>query len=669
MGLPLACGATLEHLNALHTKHPQNRTVKTVVTQDPRLRRLVFGAAYAFLIAASLSAAMAIAAPATGLGLTARQVVLLLTLAVAIKSPLLYWQHMFDLHWSNVDVRDMLGLTRAMAVGSLLFSTAIILVHDLASGPEVPYRVMILDLLFSVFAVGGFMVSRRVNREWWRSSRQGQTKKILIIGAGRAGQQLARSLREEAIVSYEPIGFIDDDQSKKGVIIHGVRVMGTRHDIPKVVRDLKPDELWVVIPSAPGSVIREMVDLAQKGGVSQVKVVPGLMALLTGRVKTADLQDASSAALLGRDVVTVNTDQVRGYLEGRRVLVTGAAGSIGSELCEQIARFAPSHLIMLDQDESGLYNIEHRLRSVFPSLNVTATVGDICHPAKVDRVFMEFLPEILFHAAAYKHVPMMEQHPDEAISTNIFGTNNLAQASVRHGVQKFVLISTDKAVNPSSVMGATKRAAEILLYEMNRLNKTQFMAVRFGNVLGSRGSVVPLFREQIARGGPVTVTHPEMKRYFMITSEAVQLVLQAGALGNGGEVFVLDMGEPVKIVDLARQLIRLSGLEPDKDIAIVFIGNRPGEKLFEDILTAEEGTSATGHGRIFIAKISHSLTNAEYQDALTALQTGVDNGRNAEMLISLRRLVPTFKPEVNVLAAPVGRPALQQTDAIAEGMA
>lgn len=642
--------------------------MKAVVSHDPRLRRLVFAAAYSLLIAASLSAAMVIATPLTGQYLTAWQIIFLLTFAVVLKAPVLYWQHMFDLHWSNIDVRDMLRLGRAMAAGSLLFGVAAVLAHDLSSGPLVPVRVMLLDFLFSMFSLGGFMISRRVYREWRRLPRHGQARKVLIVGAGSAGEQLARGLHEEVRVSYELVGFIDDDASKKGVIIHGVRVMGTRQDIPWVIRDLKPDELWIAIPSAPDSVIREVVGLARKSGLSQVKVVPGLVALLAGRFTLTGHQDANTAALLGRDVISVNTNQVRGYLEGRRVLVTGAAGSIGSELCEQIARFNPARLIMFDQDESGLYSIEHRLRAAFPFLDLTATVGDVCHAAKVDRVFTEFMPEIIFHAAAYKHVPMMEQHPDEAISTNIFGTRTLAQASTRCGVQKFVLISTDKAVNPSSVMGATKRAAEILIHEMNSLNKTQFIAVRFGNVLGSRGSVVPLFQEQIARGGPVTVTDPEMKRYFMLTSEAVLLVMQAGALGKGGEIFVLDMGEPVKIIDLARQLIRLSGLEPDKDIPIVFTGVRPGEKLFEDILAAEEGTSATGHDRIFTARINHSLTSDEYQDAVAALETGVANGRKDEMLTSLRRLVPTFKPEVNVLASPVGRPALQ-TDARAEEVA
>jgi len=400
--------------------------------------------------------------------------------------------------------------------------------------------------------------------------------------------------------------------------------------------------MLIAMPSAPSSAIRETVELARGAGLSKIKILPFLSELFTGELGLADIRPLRLEDLLGREPVEIDTAKIEDYLRGKRVLVTGAAGSIGAELCRQIARFGPGRLIMLDQDETGIYNIENELAERFPQLERLGLVGDIRDRARMERLFAGQEPEVVFHAAAYKHVPLMEAQPDEAVKDNILGTSILGEAALARGAEKFVLISTDKAVNPTSVMGATKRAAELVILELGRHGPTRFVAVRFGNVLGSRGSVVPLFQEQIKHRGPVTVTHPKMRRYFMVTSEAVLLVLQAGAMGEGGEVFVLDMGEPVRIVDLAKELIRFQGLEPDRDIPIVFTSPRPGEKLFEDLLTAEEGTEATEHERIFIAKLNPGPEGERLAEYLKELEQLAAAGAHEEIITLLQEMIPTY---------------------------
>ncbi len=421
-------------------------------------------------------------------------------------------------------------------------------------------------------------------------------------------------------------------------------MLGKRTEIPQLAEKYEVEELLIAMPSVASRVIRETVDLGRRAGLKQIKILPGFHELISGRVGLADIREVQLEDLLGREPVHIAVREIESYLKDKVVLVTGAAGSIGSELCRQIAKFNPKELFALDQDETGLFYIENELREKFSDLKLHAIIADIRDQPKIERIFSQVRPQVIFHAAAYKHVPLMELHPDEAVKNNIFGTLVVAEAAQKWGAEKFVLISTDKAVNPTSVMGATKRVAEMLIQALNCHGKTQFTAVRFGNVLGSRGSVIPVFQEQIKRGGPVTVTHGDMKRYFMITSEAVLLVLQAGAMGQGGEVFILHMGEPVRIEDLAREMIRLSGYEPDKDIPIVFTGQRPGEKLFEELLTSEEGTIATRHEKIFVAKLTSQVPEELLQKHLKRLEALVGQNAKEEIIRLLQGMVPTYRP-------------------------
>ena len=399
------------------------------------------------------------------------------------------------------------------------------------------------------------------------------------------------------------------------------------------------------MPSASGRVLRETVELARERGVGEVKILPFLSELYSGEVKATDVREVEPEDVLPRDPVKIDTELIKESLSGKRVLVTGASGSIGSEICRQVLRFGAEELLALDIDETGLFNLNRELTRHFSESHVRMIIGDVRDPQRIEDVFSAHHPQVIFHAAAYKHVPLMEQFPGEAVKTNIFGTRTVLEEARRNGVEAFVFISTDKAVNPTSVMGATKRVAETIVRLPDDSSTTRCMAVRFGNVLGSRGSVIPTFVDQIHRGGPVTITHPEMKRYFMLTSEAVLLVLQAGAMGRGGEVFVLDMGDPVMILDLAKDLIRFYGHEPDQDIAIVYTGVRPGEKLYEELLTAEEGTDATTHEKIFVARMNNVLARNDEDTVLQQLWDFAQKGDRSAIIAHLQRLVPTYKAD------------------------
>jgi len=467
-----------------------------------------------------------------------------------------------------------------------------------------------------------------------------EEEKTLIVGAGDAGEQILRSIISSKNKSYSPVGFVDDNPMKQGVTIHGYKVLGKILDIPKIIKDYQVKELIIALPSVGRSTIKSAVELGVKAGLKKIKISPPLNEVIDGRVSFKNLKNVEVEDLLGREKVSLNTSQIRNFITDKVILITGAAGSIGSELSRQTAKFNPSLLLLLDQDETGIFNISKELEKSFPDLKVQPIIADIRDREKINAIFEKISPKIVFHAAAYKHVPLMEENPDEAVKNNIFGTKNLANASFKYGVEKFIFISTDKAVNPTSVMGATKRVSEMICQTYNQKNETKFISVRFGNVLNSRGSVIPIFREQIKRGGPVEVTHRDMKRYFMLTSEACLLVMQAGAMGQGGEVFVLDMGEPIKILDLAKEMIKLSGFEPDKDIAIVFVGIRPGEKLFEETLTAEEGTIATQNEKIFMAKLSDIKPN-DLEKKLEIIENLV--GKQTEKIIeALGDIVPHY---------------------------
>lgn len=509
--------------------------------------------------------------------------------------------------WSQASVVELLRIVAAVTADAV-FSAIIIygpVLHWIHPGQMMPRSILIIAWLISVGLLGGGRFILRLRREVLLSQQSAAMAKhpTLVFGAGDAGAMLCRELQRHPELGYGLIGFVDDDRSKQGYRVTGVPVLGTRHDLARLVDEHKVTHLIIAMPSVRGGVIREISNQALSLGL-HLKVLPGIFELVDGRVSVSQIRDVQIEDLLGREQVRVDLESIAAYIAKETVLVTGAGGSIGSELCRQIAQFGPAELVLLGHGENSIYEIHLELQERYPDLPLRAVIADIQDERRILQVFEEIRPGVVFHAAAHKHVPLMEQNPVEAIKNNVFGTLHVAQAADRFGVKRFVLISSDKAVNPTSVMGATKRAAELVIQALNRRSKTVYVAVRFGNVLGSRGSVVPLFKRQIAAGGPVTVTDPQMVRYFMTIPEAVQLVIQAGAMGAGGEVFVLDMGEPVRIMDLARDLIRLSGFEPDVDIPILFTGMRPGEKLYEELLTAEEGTLATSHQRIFVAPAS-----------------------------------------------------------------
>lgn len=468
-----------------------------------------------------------------------------------------------------------------------------------------------------------------------------KAKPVLIIGAGVAGGVVAEVLAKSKNREFEPVGFVDDDPEKQKQTLHGLPVLGTREDIPAIVNRHDITEIIIAIPSAPGQVVSQIVEICHKSK-ARLKILPGFYDLITGRIKTSKIRDVEMDDLLGREPVSLDVEQIAGYLAGRTVLITGAGGSIGSELSRQLARFSLKELILLGRGEGSIYEIESDLRENFPGLKIEAEIGDIKDRSRMDKIFGRHRPDVVFHAAAHKHVFYMERCPDEAVKNNIIGTKSVAEAAYRNGAGTFILISSDKAVNPASVMGATKRVAEMIMQSMNDRGGTRFAAVRFGNVLGSRGSVIPLFKRQIARGGPVTITHPGMVRYFMTTVEAAQLVIEAGALARGGEIFVLDMGQPVRIFDLAKNLIRLSGYEPGKDIQFRFTGVRPGEKLVEQLVGDGEGVVPTRHRRIF-AISGRCRESAKIEALLSALEDPGFSYQEQEIIALLQTVLPDFK--------------------------
>jgi len=529
----------------------------------------------------------------------------IITLAVIFTIPIFYFQGLYFFSWSYVSTSDAVSLFKATTISFIFLSITIFISKYSPSFQNFPRSILLISYILVFIFCGGIRIAKRVYLHITGSTRMAKKERTLIIGAGDAGEQILRSIISSKISPYYPIGFVDDSSIKQGISIHGYKVLGKILDIPKIIIDHQIKELIIALPSVGNVTIKRAIELGRKAGLRKIKIAPPLSEIIDGRVSFKNLKNVDVEDLLGREGINLNTKQIENFIKNKVILVTGAAGSIGSELSGQTAKFNPNLLLLLDQDETGIFNISKELENNFPDLKIQPVIADIRDKEKIGEIFEKFQPKIVFHAAAYKHVPLMEKNPDEAVKNNIFGTENLVNISLKQNVEKFIFISTDKAVNPTSVMGATKRVSEMICQAYNQKNSTKFISVRFGNVLNSRGSVIPIFREQIKKGGPVEVTHRDMKRYFMLTSEACLLVMQAGAMGQGGEVFVLDMGKPIKILNLAKEMIKLSGLEPDKDIAIVFTGTRPGEKLFEEILTAEEGTIATQNQKIFMAKLSN----------------------------------------------------------------
>jgi len=500
--------------------------------------------------------------------------------------------------WQYASINELMSIFFAVAVGTC----SVVLVIYFIAPMRYPNTVAVLLWLTTTFLIGGSRFIGRILQDGvFNVHISGIPKRVLIIGAGDAGALAVRELKNSNYREGYPVGIIDDASQKQKLKLMGIPVLGTSKDITRVVKSHKVEEVIIAMPSAPGEVIRDITETCEKSGVV-IKIIPGIYNFFSGQVDALKIRQVQIEDLLGRDQVNLDIEEVAGYLTGETVLVTGAGGSIGSELSRQICRFNPEKLILVGRGENSIFDIEQELSSECPGINLVTEILDVRDREKVELVFRKYKPGVVFHAAAHKHVPLMERNPEEALKNNILGTYNVAETSDLTEVKTFVLVSTDKAVNPTSIMGATKRVAEMIIQSLDRRSQTRFAVVRFGNVLGSRGSVIPTFKKQIAKGGPVTVTHPEMVRYFMTIPEAAQLVIQAGAMAQGGEIFILDMGKPVKIVDLARDLIRLSGLEVDVDIKLEFTGMRPGEKLYEELLTADEGTTSTKHQRIFVAR-------------------------------------------------------------------
>jgi FlaA1/EpsC-like NDP-sugar epimerase len=499
---------------------------------------------------------------------------------------------------------------------------------------------------FSILAVGGARFCVRAYTE--RAQKYLGQKRTLIVGAGRAGTAINRELRMNTTLDYFPIGFVDDDPSKRGLSIDGLKVLGTTDNLTQLIVRNNVEYVLIAIPSAKGYQVEQIIDKCRECKVS-FKILPPISELLNRPASVRQIRKLRMEDLLSRNPVRIDLEKIRSQLENKVLLITGAGGSIGSELARQVAGFAPRRLVLFERSESDLFKISLELTQRFPLLDYVPVVGDILDVSALRDTFAAHHPTSVFHAAAYKHVPMMERNCFQAVTNNVFGTYNVALVAKQFCCDNFVMISSDKAVNPTNIMGVTKRVAELIILALQHNRPTRYIAVRFGNVLGSNGSVLPIFEEQIASGGPVTVTHPEAKRYFMTTTEAVQLVLQASTMGEGGDIFVLDMGDPVKIVDLATRLIRLSGLEPNKDVEIVFTGLRPGEKLFEELRLEGEGLKPTAHEKIWVLQ-GGQRNFEEVQNWLDELSTLVES-RNIHGLIGkLAAIVPEYWPSEEIVS-------------------
>lgn len=565
-----------------------------------------------------------------------------LPLVVLAKLPVFAVFRLYRRSWRHAGIREFATVGIACVIGSAVVSAAVFALRGTAAFASFPRSVLGVDFAFSLIGVGAVRVLARLfgQRRAGSAPQTASSRNTLVIGAGDAGAQLVRAMREEQGFPYRIVGFVDDDPSRHGMLVRGVKVLGPRRKIPQLVAQWEIQSVMIAIPSAAPGIMRETVDIVRRSGVREIKIIPYLSELYSGKITSSALRELRPEDLLRRDPVSVEEGSIRNFLEGKVVLVTGAAGSIGSELCRQVLAFGSPGVVAFDFNETGLFDLEADLTRRFPDRRIDVVIGDVRDAGSLHRAFDRFHPSVVYHAAAYKHVPMMEAHPAEAAKVNVLGTRNTLNEAARCGCEAFVLISTDKAVNPSSVMGATKRVAENVVQAQSE-HRPRSIAVRFGNVLGSRGSVLTTFQMQVEGRHPVTVTDPEMRRYFMVTSEAVQLVLQASVIGTTGDVLVLDMGEPIEIVDLARDVIRFYGFEPDVDIPIVFTGSRPGEKLYEDLFTDEEGREATTHERVFVAPLERPT--ASWSGGFAALEAAALDGDDEGVIEALCKLVPSYR--------------------------
>ena len=564
-------------------------------------------------------------------------------------------------YWRYTSLDEAVRIGLANSAGSMMGGAIILL----AVHPGIPRSIYIMEWLASCSLTLGtrFAVRLAATPKRVGEASDGDRTRTLIYGAGAAGLALARELRENRALKIELVGLIDDDARKVGLTFHGKRVLGAGKVLGSLARKYEISQVLIAIPSATGPEMVRMLQFAIDAEVDY-KMVPGLADIIHGTELGKQIRDVSVEDLLGRKPVLLNEEIIRECIEGKTVMVTGAAGSIGSEICRQVARFNPLAVVGFDEAETPLFQLDRDLSNKFPRLTFFPELGNITRSGNVRQAMERYKPSIVYHAAAYKHVPMMERHVFAAVENNIFGTWNVASAAIDYGVEDFVMISSDKAVRPTSMMGATKRISELLISALQKQSGTRFMAVRFGNVLGSNGSVVPIFKEQIAAGGPVTITHPEMRRYFMTIPEATQLVLQAFSIGKGGEVFVLDMGEPVRIVDLARNLVLLSGLRPDRDIKFEFTGLRPGEKLFEELNLQNELFMPTAHAKILSYLSPFTVDMKGMHIALEELRQISERKDVARLVLYLKELIPDYNPGSPLLklalsAAPVQVPTVK----------
>ncbi len=568
--------------------------------------------------------------------------------ALLVKLPVYYSFGLYRRLWVYASTSELRLITVAVTAASVLTSgVMLLLINFKLLQPGMPRSALGIDWLLSLVLIGGSRFALRILAEQNTVSRAGNTKRVLIIGAGDEGALVVRELQKSSQLNLIPVGFLDDDSAKQKHQIYGVSVIGKVNKIAEVLDNQHVDEVIIAIPSAPGSIIRLVNDACRQKGISS-RTMPGMYELIGGKVSVNRLREVDITDLLRREPVTIDDHLVGSILGGKRIMVTGAGGSIGREMCRQIARWSPAELVLLGHGENSIFESLLELNEDFPSLSIHPVIADVRDTSRIEEMFKLHQPQVVFHAAAHKHVPLMEANVEEAITNNVLGTRNVVGTANRYGVERLVLISTDKAVRPVSIMGATKRLAEMIVLDTAQRTKRAYSVVRFGNVLGSRGSVVPKFKNQIARGGPVTITHPEMYRYFMTIPEAVHLVLQAASMGQGGEVFMLNMGQQVRILDLAEDLIKLSGLEPHRDIEITFTGIRPGEKLREDLWEEGMQFEPTQHSEIFRAveeeKVDgDALARAIEQLAQSALHSDTD---------SLIRQLNDFLPSGSVRSTP-----------------
>jgi FlaA1/EpsC-like NDP-sugar epimerase len=583
---------------------------------------------------------------------------LTLPFIITIKIVIFYLFNLYQGMWRYTSIGDLLNIIKAAIVSSLLIVSFIFFTHTLGTFFRSAF---LIDWVLTIVFISGYRVGIRLY--FWVGSRGNMSlidalslltarqeirtdaKNLLIIGAGDCGEKIYREIRDNARLRYNIVGFIDDNPAKVGMKIHGIEVLGTTRELKTIYAKVRADEALIAIPSATSEQMRSIVSCCDQTNIP-FKTVPSLGELIDGKVTVNGIRDVDYCDLLGRQVILLDEERIGSYLENARVLVTGAGGSIGSELCRQICRYRPSLLLLYERAESPLYEIELELKRNFSDVEIIPLLADVRNRHELSRAFAAFQPQVVFHAAAYKHVPMLELQPWKAVENNIVGTNNVVEVSKEYCVDRFVFVSTDKAVRPANIMGASKRVSELIVQGQNGhgLTQNRFMTVRFGNVVGSIGSVVPLFKSQIAKGGPVTVTHPDVTRYFMTIPEACQLILQAGAMGEGGEIFILDMGTPIKIADMAKDLIRLSGFEPDVGIEIEYIGLRPGEKLYEELITEGEGIVPTSHEKILVLR-GLARDQVVLNGKIDELARLAQDHKGKEIKLKLLEIVPEYKPK------------------------